>query len=401
MVLGEVGLAILIAGGGIGGLTAALALARHGLQAHVFEQAAAFEEVGAGIQISPNSSRVLHDLGIEKSLQPFVVSPEAAQIRHWRHGKTIAETRLGTQALETYGAPYYHIHRADLLRVLAEAAQENPLISLHTNARIEAISQNQSGVSLLHAGETYEGEALIGADGIHSAVRTQLWGAEKARFTGHVAWRALVPTEKLPAHLIPRKASVWWGPGKHFVHYYVQGGAMVNCVCVVEKAGWEIESWTHPGKVSELADDFSGWHGDIQQLVAAAEPDSLFKWALFDRAPMAHWGQGRVTLLGDAAHPMLPFMAQGSAMAIEDGAVLANCLANTTDTVSALKRYEDIRKPRTAMMQNISQRNARVFHMRGLGAVLRNQLAPWAGQRVMDKIYSYDALAPEVDLGQD
>jgi salicylate hydroxylase len=385
-------LAVLIVGGGLGGLTAALALAQQGLETHVFEQAAAFEEVGAGVQISPNSARVLHALGLEKPLRPLVFLPETAQIRHWRRGKTIAETPLGAQAREKYGAPYYHIHRGDLIRVLHEAAQQSPLVSLHSQTRIEAFSQNRSGVSLTHAGKTYTGEALIGADGIHSAMRTQLWGAEKARFTGHVAWRALVPREKLPAHLIPPKASLWWGPGKHFVHYYVQGGAMVNCVCVVEKQGWEVESWRHAGKADELAKDFASWHDDIQQLIAAAAPDSLFKWALFDRPPMPTWGKGRVSLLGDACHPMLPFMAQGSAMAIEDAAVLANCLTHASDVPTGLQRYEALRKPRTAQVQNTSRRNARVFHMRGIGAFLRNQAAARAGQNAMEKIYAYDAL---------
>jgi salicylate hydroxylase len=185
------------------------------------------------------------------------------------------------------------------------------------------------------------------------------------------------------------------------VHYYVQGGAMVNCVCVVEKTGWDVESWTHPGSVSELAADFAGWHQDIQQLIAAAVPDSLFKWALFDRPPMAQWGKGRVSLLGDACHPMLPFMAQGSAMAIEDGAILAVCLAKRMgaagDMASALQRYEDIRKPRTKFVQNLSRRNARVFHLRGAAGFVRNQIAPWAGQQAMDRLYAYDALTPSGD----
>jgi salicylate hydroxylase len=394
-------LAILIAGGGIGGLTAALALAHQGVSVRVFEQAAGFEEAGAGIQISPNSSRILHHLGLEDALRPFVFLPEAAQVRHWRHGKTIAQTPLGAAAQSKYGAPYYHIHRADLLRVLVEAAEQNPLVSLHTNARVESVSQNPTGVSLTLGDKTYEGEALIGADGIHSAVRAHLWGKQSARFTGNVAWRALVPRERLPADLIAPNASVYWGPGKHFVHYYVQGGAMVNCVCVVEKTGWDVEAWTHPGSVSELAADFAGWHQDIQQLIAAAVPDSLFKWALFDRAPMAQWGKGRVSLLGDACHPMLPFMAQGSAMAIEDGAILAVCLAKRMgaagDMASALQRYEDIRKPRTKFVQNLSRRNARVFHLRGAAGFVRNQIAPWAGQQAMDRLYAYDALTPSGD----
>lgn len=388
---------ILIVGGGIGGLSASLALAHHGLKAHVFEQASAFDEVGAGIQLSPNSTRILHAFGLEPALRPLVFLPKAAQIRHWRHGKTLAETPLGDSAQAKYGAPYYHIHRADLMRILLDAAERNPLVSLHTKARTEGGSQTPSGVSLTLGDKTYEGDALIGADGIHSRLRTQMWGEQTARFTGNVAWRALVPRAALPADLIAPNASLWWGPGKHFVHYYVQGGEMVNCVCVVEKSGWEVESWTHAGTQSELTDDFIGWHSDIQQLIEAAEPDSLFKWALFDRPPMRQWGKGRLSLLGDACHPMLPFMAQGSAMAIEDGAVLAGCLAANYDVKAALQRYEDIRKPRTARLQNLSRRNAHVFHMRGLGGFVRNQLAPWAGQCAMQDTYAYDAFAQAVE----
>ena len=393
----EGNLAILIAGGGIGGLTAALALAHQGLEAQVFEQATAFEEIGAGLQISPNSARVLQALGLEKPLRPYVVLPEAAQIRHWRHGKTIAETPLGAAAQAKYGAPYYHIHRADLMRVLAEAAERSPKISLHLGAPVDAISQSPSGVSLSTSHARYEGEALIGADGLHSCVRNHLWGEQAPRFTGNVAWRALVPREKLPADWMARKANVWWGPGKHFVHYDVRGGDLVNCVCVVEKSGWQLESWTHRGEASELAADFAGWHGDIQQLLAAADPDSLFKWALFDRPPMRQWGKGRISLLGDACHPMLPFMAQGSAMAIEDGAVLAKCLVGARDIAAALQRYEAMRKPRTNFVQNLSRRNARVFHLRGVARFMRNQIAPWAGQRAMDRLYAYDAFTPSGD----
>ena len=190
-------------------------------------------------------------------------------------------------------------------------------------------------------------------------------------------------------------ATVWWGPGRHFVSYYVRRGALVNCVCVVEvveKDGWKVESWTERGDYAELKADFAGWHDDIQSLIENMDRDSLYKWALYDRAPMAHWGDGNVTLLGDACHPTLPFMAQGAAMAIEDAAVLAGCLGGESEIVAGLKRYEDLRRERTAGVQNGSRRNARVFHMRGFKAWLRNRAARQAQGRVMDSLFRYDAL---------
>lgn len=265
--------------------------------------------------------------------------------------------------------------------------------------------------------QTFHGDLLVGADGIHSVIRAELWGDSAPRFTGNVAWRALVPVERLPVGLIRPMSTAWWGPDKHFVHYYVRGGALVNCVCVVEKQGWEIESWTERGSLAELKADFSGWHDDLQQLIAQIDEAALYKWALFDRDPMAQWGRGVVTLLGDACHPTLPFMAQGAAMAIEDAAVLAGCLSpmpwasagsdsrsGTTDVArmartyadpealaERLQRYEQLRRNRTASIQLGSRRNARTFHLSGIEAERRNQALREGPERPMDEIYGYDA----------
>lgn len=385
-------LKILIAGGGIGGLTAALCLARRGHQVTVFEQGAAFGEVGAGIQLSPNCSRVLHDLGLQDALRASAFLPQATQFRDWRTGNVLGESPLGAAAAERYGAPYYHMHRGDLLSVLADAASQLPSITLRTNARVEGIELRDDSVKLTTGGEVHTCDVLLGADGIHSMVRAALWGDEKPRFTGNVAWRALVPVERLPAGLVRPMSTAWWGPHKHFVHYYVRRGELVNCVCVVEKQGWEVESWTEPGDRAELKSDFAGWHPDVVQLIDNVDEDSLFKWALFDRAPMARWGKGRVTLLGDACHPTLPFMAQGAAMAIEDAAVLAGCLALGDDIPANLNRYEDLRRPRTAGIQNGSRRNATVFHLTGIKAWLRNRAIRAAGTRTMARLYGYNAL---------
>lgn len=386
---------ILVAGGGIGGLTAALCLAKQGLNVSLFEQTSEFVEAGAGIQLSPNCARVLHYLGLEKALSHQAFFPQATQFRHWRSGQVISESTLGEAAVQQYGAPYYHMHRGDLLNVLVDSAIANSKITLHLGSKVSGAEQSDAGVKLSVGGESFEGDVLIGADGIHSEIRTILWGDEQPSFTGNVAWRALVPVERLPKNLIRPMSTAWWGPGKHFVHYYVRGGSLVNCVCVVEKDGWEVESWTTPGDYAELTKDFSGWHDDIQQLLAQADHSTLFKWALFDRAPMSQWGQGRITLLGDACHPTLPFMAQGAAMAIEDAAVLAGCLAHNgaAQTLEArLQKYEALRRPRTAGIQSGSRRNAEVFHLSGVKAWLRNRAVRVAGSRAMDKLYSYNAI---------
>jgi salicylate hydroxylase len=385
-------LEVLIAGGGIGGLTTALCLAQRGHEVAVFEQAPEFGEVGAGIQLSPNCSRVLHHLGLEEALRSSAFLPQATQFRDWRTGRVVAETPLGAAVVEQYGAPYYHMHRGDLLAALVEAARQVSNISLRTDARVEAMEQGDRGVKITAGGDVHEGDLLVGADGIHSVVRAALWGAEKPRFTGNVAWRGLVPVDRLPAGLVRPMSTAWWGPHKHFVHYYVRSGTLVNCVCVVEKEGWEVESWTERGDFDELKADFAGWHSDIQQLIDNLERDSLFKWALHDRAPMGRWGDGRVTLLGDACHPTLPFMAQGAAMAIEDAAVLAGCVALGEEIPECLQRYEDLRRERTARIQNGSRRNATLFHLTGVKAWMRNRAARRAGRGAMAGLYNYNAL---------
>jgi len=384
---------VLIAGGGIGGVTAALCLAQQGYSVRLFEQAAEFSEIGAGIQLSPNCTRVLHDLGLETALTRVVFLPEGVEMRDWKSGRVLTSNPLGARVRAAYGFPYYHVHRADLMAVLIEAARAQPRIALNVNARVDRVVQTEDAVTIEAGGTRYHGALLIGADGIRSVVRSVLFGVDAPTFTGHVAWRALVPTNKLPKGLVRPITSAWWGPGKHFVHYYVRRGELVNCVCVVEKAGWEIESWTERGDHAELKRDFRGWHPDLQRLIDAADPDACFKWALFDRPPMPRWSQGRVTLLGDACHPTLPYMAQGAAMAIEDGAVLARCVNAGTDVAAGLQRYESLRRARTARIQAGSRRNATVFHLRGIKALMRNLAVGRARGQTMEWLYSYDALA--------
>ena len=383
---------LLIAGGGIGGLSAALCLAKAGFEVDVFEQASKFDEIGAGIQLSPNATRVLHHLDLAPRLESYAFLPERTEFRSWKTNRLLSANPLGDTVRASYGFPYYHIHRGDLLAVLVDAAREVDSIALHTFARVERFVQSSDGVRVTVSGKDRSGDVLIGADGIHSTVRRGLFGPETPSFTGNVAWRALVPASRLPDGLMPPVTTVWWGPGGHFVCYYVRSGSQLNCVCVLEKEGWEVESWTERGVWEELKGDFAGWNDTVQTLIDNADRDALFKWALFDRPPMDRWGDGAVTLLGDACHPTLPFMAQGAAMAIEDGAVLTACLSSAADAVTALQRYEALRRKRTAGVQIGSRRNARVFHMRGLKAWLRNRAAGRAGARSMARLYGYDAL---------
>lgn len=383
---------VLIAGGGIGGLTAALCLAEAGFEVSLFEQSAEFGEIGAGIQLSPNCTRVLHHLGLEPALASCAFLPEGMEFRAWRSGKVIGSSALGQTVRNRYGFPYCHIHRGDLLRVLVEAAVERTsAIELHTASAVTGFEQ-AGRVHATVGGTKYEGDALIGADGIHSRVRAQLFGDDAPQFTGNVAWRALVPTERLPKGLVRPMATAWWGPHRHFVHYYLRSGTLVNCVCVVEKTGWEVESWTERGEFEELKSDFAGWHEDIQALIDNMDRNSLYKWALYDRAPMARWGEGAVTLIGDACHPTLPFMAQGAAMAIEDAAVLAGCLAGDDSAPRGLRRYEDLRRQRTAEVQAGSRRNAKLFHLTGVKAWLRNRATRRVVGRTTDGLFRYDAL---------
>lgn len=379
---------VLIVGGGIGGLTAALCLARKGLAVHVFEQSE-MDEVGAGIQLSPNCTRILDYLGLDQALSKVCFLPEAVEMRHWKSGKTLSRNSLGSDMISRYGFPYYHVHRLDLIEILHQKARQSADIQLHRE-RIDEFAQTERGVSVNN--HSVLGDVLIGADGIHSVVRAGLFGTEPPRFTGNVAWRGLVDAGKLPQDLVRPVATVWWGHGKHFVHYYVRRGELVNCVCVIEKSGWEVESWQERGKHSELKADFSGWHGTIQRLIDNMNPDECFKWALFDRTPLRTWSKGRVTLVGDACHPTLPFVAQGAAMAIEDAAVLADCLDGADDITKALRQYESRRMRRTARIQEQSRKNARIFHMRPPLSWLRDLAASHVGGRTMHELYSYNAL---------
>jgi salicylate hydroxylase len=385
---------VAIVGGGIGGMAAAVSLLQAGFDVHVYERASAVSEVGAGIQVSPNASRVLHRLGLAEDLARMGVRPEAWHQRRWDDGRTLLRADLGDAVIEAFGFPHYQMHRADLLGTLAGAL---PPERLHVGHLFTGLADRGDRVEATFAnGTTIEVDLLVGADGIHSAVRQMLFGAQDPVFTGCAAYRGLVPSERLRHLDLEVTAQIWMGPEAHFVHYFVADKRLVNFVAIVEQDSWTRESWTDPGDPADAIAAFAGWHPQLHEILGAV--DETFIWALFDRPPLERWSLGRVTLLGDACHPMLPFMAQGAAQALEDGAALTACLAREPDVEAALHRYEQLRLPRASRIQALSTENKTRFHLPD-GERQRERDALMAGGgtdfaiRAVEWIYAHDAAA--------
>lgn len=352
---------IVIAGAGIGGLCAALTLAKREFEVTVYEQSHQLGDVGAGLQLSPNAMHVLQTIDIADEVKAKAFSPESAVMRHYHTGKTYFTVPLGDTATQKYGADYLHILRADLHTVLHNACKKMN-VNIHLGQRIQGYKQTPHNLTIqFDTGESLEADLLIGADGIKSKVQACMFGHSPAEFTGQVAWRGVVEASKIPKGLIKPNANLWVGPGKHFVSYYLRKGDLVNFVAVQERTDWQKESWNEPGDINELRDTFSGWHSEVTELLAATE--SCFLWALFDRQPLEQWTDENVALIGDACHPMLPFLAQGAAMAIEDSYALAHCLASDSNTQTALQTYQNIRLHRTRDIQLNARKNAALYHM--------------------------------------
>jgi salicylate hydroxylase len=386
-------LSIAIVGGGIGGLSAALHLLRAGFDVQVFEQTPVSSEVGAGLVISPNASKLLRRLGITAELDKVAVRPAGTHQRRWQDGRTLALTRLREETEKRFGAPHWIFHRGDLLAVLAHAV---PAERMHLDHRCLDFSDHGDRVDLkFENGATFTADMLVGADGIHSRIRHILLGPERPRFTGCIAYRGLVPAERI-AHLnIENTTNNWMGPGRHFVHYYVSAGRLFNFVGLLEQDTWIKESWTEPGDVADLAAAYAHFHPQVRGIIAAAT--ETFKWALLDRDPLPRWSFNRVTLLGDACHPMLPFLGQGGAQAIEDGATLAACLQRHGDDVPrALELYQTLRLPRSAHCQAISRGNMTRYHLpdgpeqEARDAELASGKAGWSAGAVA-WLYDHDA----------
>lgn len=387
-------LRVLIAGGGIGGLTAAAALLQKGIDVEVYEQARELREVGAGVQLAANATRVLYALGVGEELKALSCEAQGKEIRHWRTGEAWKLFDLGPASIERYGFPYLTVYRPDLLDVLARAVRRLKADAIRLGSRCVGFDQDASSVTLKLEDRSVRGDALIGADGVHSCIRQALFGGDRPRFTGVIAWRGIVPMERLPSHMARRVGSNWVGPGGHVVHYPLRAGKLMNFVGALERADWQVESWTARGTTAELAADFEGWHEDIQAFVR--QVDAPYKWALMVRPPLERWSAGRASLLGDAAHSMLPFLAQGAAMAIEDGCIIARCLAEHP-VQEALQRYEAARRERTRRTVEGSAANIERFHDRQLADPEKGRAfieREWASQRVSDRyewLFRYDA----------
>jgi salicylate hydroxylase len=339
-----------IIGAGIGGLTAALALQRAGFRPRVFEQAPVLTAVGAGISITPNAAKGLESLGLTEALRDASEEPPHQIVRHWQSGDLLVDIdRAPCRA--TYGAAYYQLHRADLHEVLRKPVLENDAHSLVLDSGFVAAESSGETVDVAFRNGTRETfDLLIGADGVKSQVRARFFGTDAPDFTGHVAWRGLVPAEKLASWNFPPGSSVAAGPGRSFVRYPVSHGALVNWVAFACRSNWSAESWSQRAERSEVAAEFAGWYPEIGAIIEATPPDSIYKWGLFTRKPLPQWHRGVVTLLGDAAHPMLPYMGQGAAMAIEDGVILGRALTASASLEEALTRYENARRERTQMI---------------------------------------------------
>lgn len=386
---------VIVIGAGLGGLTAASCLSRAGFDVTIYEQAAALGEVGAGIQVGPNAIKVLRHIGIEDALEAVAVRPDGLDVRDWQTGRVINTITLGEAYARQYDAPYYHVHRADVHALLVHAFETAAPGRIRLGAKYVALQTGSSGVRVQFAdGSTVAGDMVVGADGIHSAVREALFGPDHPRFTGMVAFRGIVPLAQLPAGMIERRGYNWTGPHHHFVHYLLKGGTMVNCVGVCEQDDWRIESWSVEGDLNEFQAEFAGWHDTIQALIGGM--DRCFKWALYDRDPLPQWTRGRATLLGDACHPMLPFLAQGACMSIEDGYVLVHCLRAEGDVDTALETYESLRKPRVSQVQHGARERGKQLHLAAPDAIAernaRNTAEPERRARQMDWIYRHDVV---------
>lgn len=383
-----------IVGGGIGGVALAVSLLQRGFSVQIFERAERFGEVGAGIQMTPNAVKVIKALGLFDRINALGFLPNAVVGRNWKTGRENFRIPLKGSCETLYDAPYIHIHRAELHSLFADTL---PAEICHFGKVCTGVRQDADGATAVFAdGTEFTADLIVGADGVRSVIRSGLFGAQEPRFTGHMCYRAVVPVGGVVDYVSP-DSSFWMGPNGHVVTYYVNGGKAVNIVAVSETANWVQESWNAKSSKNEMLASFPGWHPNLQKLFSKV--DEVYRWGLFDRDPMERWTKGRVTLLGDAAHPMLPFLSQGAAMAIEDGYVLASALALHDDLSRALAAYEAERRPRTSRVQLEARERGRTYHLpspwqqfrRDFDYRLRAIFSPRTTGIKTDWVYEYDA----------
>ncbi len=387
------GYKILIAGAGLGGLTTASCLLKAGHDVEIYEQAPVLGEIGAGIQISANAMHVLNDLGLGPTIAKSAVRPGAYVFKLHDTGEEISRFSLAEEHERLHKAPYNQLHRADLHDLLSAKARALKPDVVHLNKRSIGFTESADRVELLFAdGTSAKGDLLIGADGVKSAVRTQIAGDAKPTYTGDIAWRLTVPVEKLPPNFMDQVMSVWMGPGAHVVCYYLRAGALLNFVGLVETDEVNEESWTATFPWEKLKADFAGWHPDIQTVIDTADRGQCFRWSLFFRTPIDNWSTQRATMLGDAVHATLPYLAQGAAMAIEDGAVLTRALAMEPKIADALQLYQRNRFERTARIVNGSSGNRTLFHLRDQNEIRKAFAGRDEGGDRNGWLYSYNPL---------
>jgi salicylate hydroxylase len=382
---------VLIAGGGVGGLTAAIALGRRGIESEVLERSGFIEESGAGIQLGPNATRALASLGALDAIEAAAFRPEAIAIFDGLTGRRLSSVPLG-HAEQRYRAPYLTLHRADLHAGLYAVARSLSSVTLKPGFSIDALDA-QAGDVVVRAtdGAEAKGTALIGADGLWSTIRPLVMPEASLRFTGHTAWRTLLPRKALPSPFDAPIVGLWLGPRSHLVHYPVRGGDELNVVAVTE-GGAALQGWNQPGSSDSLLANFARWSKDSKSLLESAP--SWRSWSLYSLADLRAWTSGRVALLGDAAHPVLPYLAQGAALAVEDALTLAACIAAGPDNLSAaLRRYEALRRPRAARIERLSRSYGRLYHLRGALRLVRNFLLERRSEahalKRLDWLYGY------------
>jgi salicylate hydroxylase len=384
---------ILVLGAGLGGLSAASCFMKAGYDVEIYEQAPALAEVGAGIQISANSMHVLNELGLGPEIARVGVQPKAYVFKLHDTGEVISQFSLAEEHLRLNGAPYTQLHRADFHNLLADKAKNFKRNVVHLNKRATGYEEDAKGVTVRFAdGTLARGDLLVGADGLKSVVRTQMAGADHPVYTGDAAWRLTIPAERLPNPFMDQIMSVWMGPGAHAVCYYLRGGELLNFVGLVETDEVSEESWTAKFPWEKLKADFAGWHRDLQTVIDAAEHDQCFRWSLFRRPVLPNWSTKRVTMLGDAVHATLPYLAQGAAMAVEDGAVLTRALKAESNVVDALQLYQRNRIERCTRVVDGSTANRTLFHLHDQTEIRRQFAGRNEGADRNAWLYSYNPL---------